>query len=199
MCVYSWRNSWVLPPTLLCHLSVRFSLLLSCTITSMICCTLWYKVRDNTVHKMSLSTMFSLLMAVVWSQVGGDKQLLGTGLCIFRVPRLLPEWCHQCCRMANCDEMQRPLHVRPFLGEVLCVLLCLYISQSLNPLKFCCISHTHKCEWLLPQLPISVLLKQSNLCCSLISLWKKRWALATVSADSISWPDLGTTQTSLLV
>lgn len=143
MCVYSWRNSWVLPPTLLCHLSVRFSLLLSCTITSMICCALWYKVRDNTVHKMSLSTMFSLLMAVVWSQVGGDKQLLGTGLCIFRVPRLLPEWCHQCCRMANCDEMQRPLHVRPFLGEVLCVLLCLYISQSLNPLKFCCISHTH--------------------------------------------------------
>lgn len=86
MCVYSWRNSWVLPPTLLCHLSVRFSLLLSCTITSMICCALWYKVRDNTVHKMSLSTMFSLLMAVVWSQVGGDKQLLGTGLCIFRVP-----------------------------------------------------------------------------------------------------------------
>lgn len=102
--------------------------------------------------------------------------------------------------MANCDGVQWPLHVRPFLGEVLCVLLCLYCSQSLNPLKFCCISHTHKYEWLLAQLPpISVLLKQSSLCCSSISPRRKRWALAMISAVSVSWPDLGTTQTSLCV
>lgn len=43
----------------------------------MICCTLWWKVRDNTVHKMSLSTMFSLLMAVVWSQWVVTNNCLG--------------------------------------------------------------------------------------------------------------------------
>lgn len=146
--------------------------------------------------------MFSLLVAVVWSRVDGDKQLLGTGLCIFRVPRLLPEWCHQCCRMANCDEMRWPLQVRPFLGEVLCVLLCLYLSQPQSTEVLPYLTHTHKkkCEWLLAQLPpILVLSKQSSLCCSSLSPWKKRWALAMISAVNMSWPDLGTTQAFLFM
>lgn len=185
VCRSERRSSWV-PPLLfffLISLMHQFfiTLHLSFNIISMIGCTLWSMWGDNAVHRVSLPTFGCGCCCLRWVLA---SSCLGQLCASVRLQRLLPEW--RSPMLQGWSAAMRcavwPLHLSGHFWWSPQCLLQLQMAQWMSLFHWS-FTVTLKHVWMaFSTVAFEVLLRKSSLSCSSVSPWKRRWALAVITA-----------------